>query len=206
MLFANKVLFKQYIAWERSAPGRVVEQWAKTLKYYRWVDRPLGIRIAAAHRYVYGLGNSNSKAHVGLFYRTGSNAMTTTTCPFCSLPTDRILGTNAHALWIRDDFPVSPGHSLVIPKRHMGSFFEATADERSALLTLLDEAKIAATAEFCPDGFNIGINDGMAAGQTVPHLHIQLIPRYRDDVPDCRGGVRWVIPEKADYWSVRSTP
>ena len=129
--------------------------------------------------------------------------MTTQPCPFCSLPQERILGQNAHALWIRDGFPVSPGHSLVIPKRHVGSFFETSAQERTALLELLDQAQAAAVAELHPDGANIGINDGAAAGQTVPHLHIHLIPRFAGDQADPRGGVRWVIPDKADYWSSR---
>lgn len=113
------------------------------------------------------------------------------------------MGANDHALWIRDGFPISPGHSLVIPRRHIGSFFETTDEERQSLLALLDEAKQAAVTEFNPDGCNIGINDGAAAGQTVPHLHIHLIPRYTGDLADPRGGVRWVIPEKADYWSKR---
>lgn len=108
--------------------------------------------------------------------------MTTKSCPFCSLPAERVLGQNAHALWIRDGFPVSPGHSLVIPKRHIGSFFETSPQERAGLLELLDQAQAAAGAEFHPDGFNIGINDGAAAGQTVPHLHIHLIPRDRKSV------------------------
>lgn len=129
--------------------------------------------------------------------------MTSTTCPFCDLPHSRIIGSNEHAIWIRDGYPISPGHSLIIPKRHLPSFFEATEDERRSLLALLDAAKLAAVAEFNPDGFNIGINDGAAAGQTVPHLHIHLIPRYIGDLADPRGGVRWVIPEKADYWSKR---
>jgi diadenosine tetraphosphate (Ap4A) HIT family hydrolase len=68
---------------------------------------------------------------------------------------------------------------------------------------LLDAAKAVVSFEFRPDGFNIGINDGAAAGQTVPHLHIHLIPRYKGDLPDPRGGVRWLFPEKADYWSKR---
>ena len=71
------------------------------------------------------------------------------------------------------------------------------------MLDLLDQAQTAAKVEFRPDGFNIGINDGAAAGQTVPHLHIHLIPRFQGDMSDPRGGVRWVIPEKADYWSPR---
>jgi len=128
---------------------------------------------------------------------------TNSLCPFCTLPLARIVDENAHAVWIRDGFPVSPGHSLVIPKRHVGSFFETSAAERDALLALLDAAQAAIASEFHPDGFNIGINDGPAAGQTVPHLHIHLIPRYKGDLLDPRGGVRWVVPEKADYWSKR---
>ena len=129
--------------------------------------------------------------------------MTDKKCLFCTLPSERILGENAHAVWIRDGYPVSPGHSLVIPKRHIGSFFEATHTERCALLELLDQAKTAADAEFGPAGYNVGINDGPSAGQTVLHLHVHLVPRFEADVPDPRGGVRWVIPQKADYWSRR---
>lgn len=129
--------------------------------------------------------------------------MSDKTCPFCALPTNRIIGENEHAMWFRDGFPVSPGHSLIVSKRHTGSFFEMSESERLSLLELLDQAKAAAQAEFGPDGYNIGINDGPAAGQTVPHLHIHLIPRFRGDHPDPRGGVRWVIPENADYWSRR---
>ena len=122
-------------------------------------------------------------------------------CPFCTLPSTRIIGENEHAIWIRDGYPISPGHSLVISKRHVGSFFEVSSDERASLFELLDRAKNAAVAEFNPAAFNIGINDGPAAGQTVQHLHIHLIPRFMGDVPDPRGGVRWVLPEKADYWT-----
>jgi len=91
------------------------------------------------------------------------------TCPFCSLPPERIVAENEHALWIYDGFPVSPGHSLIIPKRHVGSFFEVGHEERLAMLELLDKAKASAEREQHPDAFNIGINDGAAAGQTVPH-------------------------------------
>lgn len=122
-------------------------------------------------------------------------------CPFCTLPTSRIVKENEHALLIRDAYPVSPGHSLVIPKRHIGSWFESSAEERSAILALIDEAKAMIDVEFAPDSYNIGINDGPAAGQTVPHLHMHLIPRFQGDVPDPRGGVRWVIADKAKYWN-----
>lgn len=121
-------------------------------------------------------------------------------CPFCSLPPGRVLFADDQALVIRDGFPVSPGHTLVIPRRHVGSFFEATPEERASLLALLDEAKVQLDREFSPGGYNIGINDGPVAGQTVPHLHIHLIPRYSGDREDARGGVRWVLPDKARYW------
>ncbi len=124
-------------------------------------------------------------------------------CPFCTLPADRIVDENKHALWIYDGFPVSSGHSLIIPKRHVGSFFDATQEERLSMFELLDKAKLAVAEAHHPHGFNIGINDGVAAGQTVPHLHLHLIPRFAGDVNDPRGGIRWVIPEKADYWSGR---
>jgi diadenosine tetraphosphate (Ap4A) HIT family hydrolase len=124
-------------------------------------------------------------------------------CPFCSLPPDRIVLSSANAIALRDAYPISPGHTLIVPRRHIGSFFEATAQERVELLALLDAAKLGLDEEFAPPAFNIGINDGPAAGQTVPHLHIHLIPRYVGDRTDPRGGVRWIIPDKADYWSTR---
>lgn len=121
-------------------------------------------------------------------------------CPFCTLPPERIGQRNASGILVRDGFPVSPGHSLLIPHRHTGSFFDLTEAERAGLLALLDLAKLQLDKLFEPQGYNIGINDGPAAGQTVPHLHIHLIPRYAGDLPDPRGGVRWVIPDKAVYW------
>lgn len=122
---------------------------------------------------------------------------------FCTLLESRIIDTGEYGVVMRDGFPISPGHTLVIPKRHIGSFFDLNADEREDLMALLERAKVVIDAEFKPDGYNIGINDGPAAGQTVPHLHIHLIPRYKADLPDPLGGVRWIIPEKADYWSNR---
>jgi diadenosine tetraphosphate (Ap4A) HIT family hydrolase len=86
------------------------------------------------------------------------------------------------------------------PKRHVVSFFDVTGGERKAMLALLDSAKLGLDAAFHPDGYNVGINDGEAAGQTVPHLHLHLIPRYAGDREDPRGGVRWVLPQKAKYW------
>lgn len=121
-------------------------------------------------------------------------------CPFCILPATRIVGETGLAVAVRDGFPVSPGHTLIVPRRHVFTFFDTNAAERKDMLLLLDEAKAKIDAEFRPDGYNIGINNGPAAGQTIAHLHIHLIPRYTGDAPDPRGGVRWVLPEKAKYW------
>jgi diadenosine tetraphosphate (Ap4A) HIT family hydrolase len=118
-------------------------------------------------------------------------------CAFCSLPTARYLGENEHALWILDAHPVSPGHSLIAPKRHVESFFETTPEEREAMLSLLDRAREHANQQHSPSGFNIGINEGPAAGQSVPHISVHLIPRFPGDTDAPKGGVRWVIPEKA---------
>ena len=122
-------------------------------------------------------------------------------CPFCSLPTERLLVNGEYAVVIRDAFPVSPGHTLIIPKRHVGSIFEVTDRERSELMAMLVVARENLELEYKPAGYNIGINDGSAAGQTVPHLHVHLIPRYSGDQEEPRGGVRWVIPSKAAYWT-----
>ncbi|MFC1664823.1 HIT family protein [Pseudomonadota bacterium] len=126
-------------------------------------------------------------------------------CPFCNVihggEKDRVILKNDLGIAIRDGYPITKGHSLIIPNRHIGSFFETTSSERQALLVLVDDVKVILEKAYAPNSFNIGINDGPDAGQTVPHLHIHLIPRYKGDVPDPRGGIRWVVPEKADYWS-----
>lgn len=123
-----------------------------------------------------------------------------TACPFCSIAPERIVDQNSLTFTIRDTLPVSPGHTLIIPKRHIASFFEATKDEEAALLDALRQAKAGLDKELSPDCFNIGINDGLAAGQTILHLHIHVIPRYKGDMPDPRGGIRWIFPDKAAYW------
>lgn len=121
-------------------------------------------------------------------------------CPFCNTDNSRVILANTHAIAIPDGFPIAPGHTLIIPKRHISSFFETNREEQAALLDLLAEMRQSLFEERNPDGFNIGINDGVAAGQTVMHLHIHLIPRYSGDTEDPRGGVRWIMPEKAPYW------
>lgn len=124
-------------------------------------------------------------------------------CPFCTFPRERIASADALAVVVRDAYPISPGHTLIVPRRHVASISEVTPDELRSLWSLLGDARRTLDESLGPDGYNIGVNDGLAAGQTVMHLHVHLIPRYRGDRPDPRGGVRWVIPEKADYWSPR---
>ena len=121
-------------------------------------------------------------------------------CPFCNISPDRIISESDYTITIRDGFPVADGHTLIIPKRHVESFFDLKAIEKAAILQALNEAKGTLDREFSPDGVNIGINDGEAAGQTVMHLHVHLIPRYKGDTEDPRGGVRHVFPGMARYW------
>ncbi len=122
-------------------------------------------------------------------------------CPFCPIKDREILADHPLAAAITDSFPLTQGHTLIVPRRHVASFFELTTNERLAMLGLLDQAKATLDAKYSPNGFNIGVNDGAAAGQTVMHVHIHLIPRYQGDAEDPRGGVRWIFPRKADYWN-----
>jgi diadenosine tetraphosphate (Ap4A) HIT family hydrolase len=118
-------------------------------------------------------------------------------CPFCREPD--IIIENALAFVRYDSYPVNPGHCLVIPHRHVAGYFDATDAEKHAIWALVDEMKTRIDAEFKPDGYNVGVNVGSAAGQSVPHIHIHLIPRYRGDMENPKGGVRGVIPEKQKY-------
>ena len=98
-----------------------------------------------------------------------------------------------------DDFPVNPGHFEVIPKRHVPTIFDTTNEEKLAIFDLINEAKKLIDKKYKPDGYNIGINNGESAGQTVMHLHVHLIPRFKGDVENPRGGIRGIIPEKQNY-------
>jgi diadenosine tetraphosphate (Ap4A) HIT family hydrolase len=125
-----------------------------------------------------------------------------TECPLC----DRIehrdhLAANAFAVAFLDAFPLNPGHTLVVPRRHIPGLFELSNEELAALWALLPVAKQVIDAEYAPRAYNVGVNVGTAAGKTVAHVHVHLIPRFAGDVPDPRGGVRWVIPNRAAYWS-----
>lgn len=98
-----------------------------------------------------------------------------------------------------DKYPVSPGHVLVLPKRHVVTWFDMTLDEQNAAMRLVDRVKAYLDVEYAPHGYNIGMNCGPTAGQSVPHAHIHVIPRYKGDMDNPLGGVRGVIPEKQKY-------
>lgn len=121
-------------------------------------------------------------------------------CTYCSLAAARIIDESALSIAFKDVFPVSPGHTLIIPRRHTDSFFDLTNQEREDMMALLMRVKNKLQEELQPQGFNIGINEGFAAGQTVQHTNIHLIPRFKGDVADPRGGIRWLIPDKAVFW------
>jgi len=118
-------------------------------------------------------------------------------CLFCA--PRGVTRRNDLAYCTRDSFPVSPGHSLIIPFRHAADFFDLSAEETAACMELLTAAKKDIDAELGPDGYNVGVNVGRAGGQSVMHVHIHLIPRYAGDHPRPQGGVRQIIPWKADY-------
>ena len=121
-------------------------------------------------------------------------------CPFCTMPDRRIVDTNTLAYVVRDAYPATAMHTLVIPKRHVADFFELTGAENNAVLRLLADAKADIEAkDGTVSGFNVGVNNGAAAGQTVFHVHVHLIPRRSGDVIEPRGGVRSVIPGQASY-------
>ena len=120
-------------------------------------------------------------------------------CVFCCLPAEKIIMENQRALAFYDHYPVNPGHTLVIPRRHVETLFEASLEDVDAMTRLIFQVKNLLQETFNPDGFNVGVNVGRAAGQTVFHLHVHIIPRYHGDVEDPRGGVRKVIRSKAPY-------
>ena len=121
-------------------------------------------------------------------------------CPFCNPDSEReLIVESATAYAIYDKFPVNDGHALIIPKRHCSNYFDLTFKEQAACMFMLNKVKEIVSNRFKPDGFNVGINVGEKAGQTVHHVHIHLIPRYNGDVEDPIGGVRGVIPNKQKY-------
>jgi diadenosine tetraphosphate (Ap4A) HIT family hydrolase len=124
-------------------------------------------------------------------------------CPFCD--PSRLAGvieaqsTRAFA----DSYPVTPGHMLVVPHRHVPSIFALGETEFFELWRMVGEVRSMLSSELGVEDFTVGVNDGLAAGQTVPHAHVHVIPRRTGDIPDPRGGIRWVIPSRAPYWELR---
>ncbi|MBW9152227.1 HIT family protein [Clostridium estertheticum] len=120
-------------------------------------------------------------------------------CIFCNINESEIIVENRYAVAILDHFPVNNGHCLIITKRHFANFFEATEEEIKAIYKLLHEVKEMFDIQYEPAGYNIGINVGKYAGQTINHLHVHLIPRYIGDVDDPRGGVRNLKKSLVEY-------
>ena len=109
-----------------------------------------------------------------------------------------------HTIAFIDTYPASPGHTLVVPKRHIPTYFDASEDEILAIGKAVQICKEFLDNEFNPDAYNIGINNGEAAGQSIKHLHVHIIPRYKGDVEDPKGGVRWILKNKANYWDEKN--
>jgi diadenosine tetraphosphate (Ap4A) HIT family hydrolase len=131
----------------------------------------------------------------------------TSACPLCGLVDQgEYLVENELAVAVADGFPLSDGHSLVIPRRHEEDFFSLTQDERVAVLEATVSLHELLRSRYQFDGVNLGLNNGVAAGQTVGHVHVHVIPRYEGDVWDPKGGVRWVLPGRADYWTSPASP
>jgi diadenosine tetraphosphate (Ap4A) HIT family hydrolase len=121
-------------------------------------------------------------------------------CPFCSGEPSRTGVENEHAVAFSDTYPVADGHTLVTPRKHVSSIYDLNAPEQSAIWDLVSAVRDRLLIGLKPDGLNIGVNDGLAAGQNVEHAHVHVIPRKSGDVPDPRGGIRWIIAEHAKYW------
>jgi len=123
-------------------------------------------------------------------------------CPFCHPESERVIILETlSAFSIYDKFPISKGHALIIPKRHCSDYFKLTMEEQASCWNMVNDVKQILQDKYHPDGFNVGINVNEAAGQTISHIHIHLIPRYKGDVPEPEGGVRGVIPNKRTYKS-----
>lgn len=133
--------------------------------------------------------------------RESSSTSPSEPCVICKrVATEPLLVTSDRAAAFADAYPLTTGHTLVVPRRHEPDFFSLTEEEQQELWRVVALVRIELDRERRPAGYNIGINAGAAAGQTVAHAHIHVIPRYEGDVEDPRGGIRWVIPERAAWW------
>lgn len=121
-------------------------------------------------------------------------------CPFCEPAAERIWIARELTIATPDMYPAAEGHTLVLPRRHVRSVFELDGEEWEDLWDLVGAVRDELRATLQPDGFTVGINDGIAAGQTIEHAHVHLIPRHLGDVADPTGGLRGILPHKARYW------
>ncbi len=122
-------------------------------------------------------------------------------CVFCQKVEDKdYLIENETAVSFLDSYPLTEGHTLIIPKRHISEIFNLDSKEYTDIWEIINATNKSLTDTLSPDGFNIGVNVGKEAGQTIDHAHLHLIPRYKGDIADPRGGIRWIIPDKAPYW------
>ena len=128
-----------------------------------------------------------------------------TDCVFCNIEALEIVAENKLALAFYDACPVSKGHILVIPKRHVENYFDASPEEHNAISRLIFRARQYLDKKYSPDAYNIGANVGRDAGQTVFHFHVHIIPRYRGDVKDPRGGIRKIIPLRSSHLACNKT-
>ena len=122
-------------------------------------------------------------------------------CIFCSLPKKRVSNQSDCFIVTKDRYPISENHTLIVSKRHVRYFSELTPQERLDLVELTFSTQQSLKEGFNYEDFNIGINDGENAGQTIHHFHLHIIPRIKGDTDNPKGGIRWVLPKKAKYWT-----
>ena len=143
---------------------------------------------------------TNENCEIYEYKHYNQTVKTPSECVFCNLDSEKeLISETATSVAFLDSFPVNPGHTLIVPKRHVADYFELSIHEQRALWLLVNRCKTLIQKRFNPDGFNVGINVGEAAGQSIFHVHIHLIPRYKGDVEKPRGGVRGVVPGRKDY-------
>ena len=121
-------------------------------------------------------------------------------CPFCTLPEERIWLETDRVVAVPDYYPATDGHCLVLPRVHIASLWDLSPEEHAEVWDLVAEVRDLLVERHSPDGFTIGVNDGLAAGQTIPHAHVHVIPRHLGDVSDPPGGLRGILPHNARYW------
>lgn len=129
-----------------------------------------------------------------------TNGTNASTCIFCHIDEQTAVASSDRCMAVYDANPLSIGHTLIVPRRHVKSVFELSGNDRKAVWTFVHHVQRELAKTHSPAAFTVGLNDGEQAGQTVDHAHVHIIPRYNGDVHDPRGGIRWVLPQRARYW------